>query len=171
MTSPTRDGRRVLLHLGLVLAFLLAPLSSLVAHLYFTLQFFGESTEPSEYEAAAVSVLLVTVGFALLSTFVLVVLRPQPWVHLLAAVGATLMLLLAADAHESAQTAVPDREAPNAAVDRGEVAAAVGSAAASPTGWPLLAFAIGAGVVQVRGRSSRAPRAAQDRSSVPAGPR
>ncbi len=164
MSSPTHDGRRVMLHLGLVLAFLFAPLSAVVAHLYFTLQFFGEQTEPSEYEAAAIAVLAVTVGFAVLSTLVLVVLRPQPWVHLLAVVGAVLMLLLAADAHESAGTSSPDRESPHASVDRGEIVEAVGSAAASPTSWPLLAFAIGAVIVRVRTRPARAarpPRVAQ----------
>ena len=171
MSSPTHDGRRVLLHLGLVLAFLLAPLSAVPAHLYFTLSFFGEQVEPSEYEGAATAILAFTVGFALLSTLVLVALRPQPWVHLLAAVGATLMLLLAADAHESAQTAIPDREPPNTAVDRGEVAEAVASAAACPTSWPLLAFGVGAAVVLVRERTSRAPRSPQVRSSAPAGPR
>ncbi len=171
MSSPTHDGRRVLLHLGLVLTFLLAPLSALIAHFYFTFTLLGEQPEPSDYQGAAAAVLVVTVGFALLSTVVLVVLRPQPWVHLLAAVAALLMLLLSADAHEAATTASPDREEPLTTVDRTEVAEAAGSAAMSPTSWPLLGFAVGALVVQVRGRSSRAPRSPQVPSSAPARPR
>ncbi len=173
--APTHDGRRVLLHVGLVVAFLGAVGSGLASYLAATFTIW-DPVDPAAYREAAIAVGVVAVVVALLGAWVLWELRASPALGLVLALGVLVLGFVAVDARESAASAAPDRDGYHQQLDPGNVGGAVLVAAVVPTGWPLLAFGVGATVLrvrrtrEVRATSSRAPRSPQVPSSGPGRP-